>query len=245
MPRLQSFFLDLGEGAEITERRTSEDWAARIKRLAGEDFPRAEKTVLVRGNLKTHTAASLYKTFPVEEAKGLRGKLETSYTPKQGSRLNMAEIELIVQNSHGLSRRIPSIEWMREEAAWNEMPLWGEARTKKIFEPDTAEDARIVHHALEHLGMENMAKRNYKHLSGGEKQCALIARAIAQESDFLILDEPANHLDVSYQLKIFDFVKRRSAEAGVTVLSAIHDLNMAALYCDRLYVMKEGRVVLS
>ena len=126
-----------------------------------------------------------------------------------------------------------------------EIVAMGRSPHKKIFEPDTAEDARIVHHALEHLGMENMAKRNYKHLSGGEKQRTLIARAIAQESDFLILDEPANHLDVSYQLKIFDFVKRRSAEAGVTVLSAIHDLNMAALYCDRLYVMKEGRVVLS
>jgi iron complex transport system ATP-binding protein len=126
-----------------------------------------------------------------------------------------------------------------------EIVAMGRSPHKRIFEPDTAEDARIVHHALEHLGMENMAKRNYKHLSGGEKQRALIARAIAQESDFLILDEPANHLDVSYQLKIFDFVKRRSIEAGVTVLSAIHDLNMAALYCDRLYVMKEGRLVLS
>jgi iron complex transport system ATP-binding protein len=126
-----------------------------------------------------------------------------------------------------------------------EIVAMGRSPHKKLFEPDTSEDARIVHHALEHLGMENMAKRSYKHLSGGEKQRVLIARAIAQESDFLILDEPANHLDVSYQLKIFDFVKRRSAEAGVTVLSAIHDLNMAALYCDRLYVMKEGRIVLS
>ena len=126
-----------------------------------------------------------------------------------------------------------------------EIVAMGRSPHKKLFEPDTAEDARILHHALEHLGMENMAKRNYKHLSGGEKQRVLIARAIAQESDFLILDEPANHLDVSYQLKIFDFVKRRSAEAGVTVLSAIHDLNMAALYCDRLYVMKEGRIVIS
>jgi iron complex transport system ATP-binding protein len=126
-----------------------------------------------------------------------------------------------------------------------EIASMGRSPHKKLFESDTAEDARIVRHALEHLGMENMAKRNYKHLSGGEKQRVLIARAVAQEADFLILDEPANHLDVSYQLKIFDFVKRRSAEAGVTVLAAIHDLNMAALYCDRLYAMKEGRIVLS
>jgi iron complex transport system ATP-binding protein len=126
-----------------------------------------------------------------------------------------------------------------------EIVAMGRSPHKKLFEPDTAEDAAIVRHALEHLGMEAMAKRNYKHLSGGEKQRVLIARAIAQESSFLLLDEPANHLDISYQIKIFDFLKRRSAEVGLTVLSAIHDLNMAALYCDRIYVMKEGRIILS
>ena len=64
---------------------------------------------------------------------------------------------------------------------------------------------------------------------------------MAQESDFFVLDEPTNHLDISYQLQIFDFVRR----LNVTVLSAIHDLNLAALYCDRLYVLKDGKVVLS
>ena len=95
-------------------------------------------------------------------------------------------------------------------------------------------------HALEHLGIEDLAKRNYRHLSGGEKQRVPISRAIAQESDFLILDEPTNHLDISYQMQIFDFIKR----LNVTVLSAIHDLNMAALYCDRLYVIEKGHLVL-
>ena len=106
---------------------------------------------------------------------------------------------------------------------------------------DTAEDRRIVHHALEHLGITELAKRSYLYLSGGEKQRVMIARAIAQGSDFYILDEPTNHLDISYQMQIFDFIKR----LHVTVLSAIHDLNMAALYCDRLYVLKNGRIVLS
>ena len=88
--------------------------------------------------------------------------------------------------------------------------------------------------------MADMAKSSYVNLSGGEKQRVIIARAVAQESDFLILDEPTNHLDVSYQMQIFDFIKR----LNVTVLSAIHDLNMAALYCDRIYVLKGGRILL-
>lgn len=121
-----------------------------------------------------------------------------------------------------------------------EIVAMGRTPHKKIFDIDNAHDKQIVHHALEHLGMENMAKRNYLNLSGGEKQRVIIARAIAQECDFFILDEPTNHLDISYQIQIFDFIKRLK----VTVLSAIHDLNMAALYCDRIYVLKEGNIVL-
>ncbi len=121
-----------------------------------------------------------------------------------------------------------------------EIVAMGRSPHKKLFEIDNAHDKYIVRHALEHLGMENMAKRNYMHISGGEKQRVLIARVIAQECDFLLLDEPTNHLDISYQLQIFDFVKR----LGVTVLSAIHDLNMAALYCDRIFVLKGGKIAL-
>ena len=115
----------------------------------------------------------------------------------------------------------------------------GRSPHKKFFESDSAEDERIIAHALEHVGMEREAHRRYSCLSGGEKQRVMIARAIAQETDFMILDEPTNHLDISCQLDIFDFVKR----LNLTVVAAIHDLNMAALYCDRLYVMKCGKIV--
>lgn len=122
-----------------------------------------------------------------------------------------------------------------------EIVAMGRSPRKRLFDIDTAEDRHMVHHALEHLGMEDMAKRSYLNLSGGEKQRVLLARAVAQESDFFVLDEPTNHLDISYQLEIFDYIKR----LNITVLAAIHDLNMAALYCDRLYVLKDGRIVLS
>ena len=122
-----------------------------------------------------------------------------------------------------------------------EIVAMGRTPHKKLFDADTDEDKSMVHHALEHLGMENMAKKNFSKLSGGEKQRVLLARAVAQESDFFVLDEPTNHLDISYQLEIFDFIKR----LNITVVAAIHDLNMAALYCDRLYVLKNGEIVLS
>ena len=105
--------------ADITEQRTREDWAGQIKTLVDEDFPEAEKIVLVMDNLNTHSIASLYEAFPAEEAQRLRDKLEIHYTPTHGSWLNMAEIELNVINNQGLSQRIPTIEQMRKEAkAW-------------------------------------------------------------------------------------------------------------------------------
>lgn len=117
-----------------------------------------------------------------------------------------------------------------------EIVAMGRSPHKKLFDVDTAHDKAIVHHALEHLGMENLGKRSYQSLSGGEKQRVLLARAIAQESDFFILDEPTNHLDISYQMQIFDFIKR----LNVTVLSAVHDLNMAAPLL-RPHLCAEGR----
>lgn len=122
-----------------------------------------------------------------------------------------------------------------------EIVAMGRSPYKRFFDTDNAQDKQIIIHALEHVGMEKMLKRNYLHLSGGEKQRVLIARAIAQESELLILDEPTNHLDISYQIQIFDLIKQLKR----TVLSAIHDLNMAALYCDFLYVLKDGEIVLA
>lgn len=121
-----------------------------------------------------------------------------------------------------------------------EIVAMGRTPHKKLFEIDNEYDKYMTNHALEHVGMAHMAKRSYRSLSGGEKQRVVIARVIAQESEFLILDEPTNHLDISYQMQVFDFVKRLQ----ITVLSAIHDLNMAALYCDRIYVLKAGKIVL-
>jgi transposase len=105
---------------EVTEQRKREDWALEIKKLVDNDFPNAEKIVLVMDNLNTHTIGSLYETFSPEEARRIRDKLEIHYTPKHGSWLNMAEIEINVLVNHGLSKRIPTIKQMKKEAkAWN------------------------------------------------------------------------------------------------------------------------------
>ena len=105
---------------KITERRTRIDWAYFIKEMLEERYSGAEKVVLVMDNLNTHNAASLYTAFPPAEARNLAERLEIHYTPKHGSWLNIAEIELSVLKRQCLAGRISCIEKMRDEvSAWN------------------------------------------------------------------------------------------------------------------------------
>lgn len=126
---------------EVTERRTKLDWAAQVKRLVDEDFPDALRITLVMDNLNTHGPSSLYEAFSPAEAKRIWDRLEIHHTPKHGSWLNMAEIELSVLNGHGLSERIPSLAEMRKEvSAWE---VERNAMGSKIDWRFTSADARI------------------------------------------------------------------------------------------------------
>ncbi|MGV8962755.1 MAG: IS630 family transposase [Candidatus Saccharimonadaceae bacterium] len=104
---------------EITEFKTKKDWAKFIKKIADEDYPEATKITLVMDNFKTHVASAFYETFEPEEAKRLWDRFEFIYTPKHGSWLNMAEIELHVLNGQCLNRHIATFEEVKDEAkAW-------------------------------------------------------------------------------------------------------------------------------
>ena len=97
------------------------DWAQQIKILLDEQYPNAKKVVLVCDNLNTHKPAALYKTFQPEEARRLLSRLEIHHTPKHGSWLNMAEIELAALTRQSLDRRIPDLPTLQSEiAAWNQ-----------------------------------------------------------------------------------------------------------------------------
>ncbi len=125
----------------VSDRRTRLDWAHCIKDLVDVHYPDAERIVLVQDNLNTHTPASLYEAFPPTEAKRLTDKLEIHYTPKHGSWLNMAEIELSALATQCLDRRLPDRATLEAEAA-----AWEAARnacTRTITWRFTTADARI------------------------------------------------------------------------------------------------------
>ena len=125
----------------VTERHTYPDFAHELRHLVDEDYPDAEKVVLVCDNLNTHTPACLYASFAPEEAHRVAARIEWHYTPEHGSWLNMAECELSVLARQCLDRRIPDIETLTREAA-----CWEQRRNGmqvKIHWQFTTADARI------------------------------------------------------------------------------------------------------
>ena len=131
---------------KVTDQRTRKDWAQAMKELADEKYPQADKIVMIMDNLNTHSPASFYETFEPEEAQRLTKRFEFHYTPKHGSWLNMAEIELGVIIRQCLSRRIADKNTLETE-----VNAWQNDRNAKVGKVDwlfTTADARIK---LKHL----------------------------------------------------------------------------------------------
>ncbi|WP_346857406.1 ABC transporter ATP-binding protein [uncultured Draconibacterium sp.] len=124
-----------------------------------------------------------------------------------------------------------------------EYVLMGRIPYRKQFQFfETAEDIVIAEKYLELTGITHLRNKLMNALSGGEQQLAGIARALTQNPQLLLLDEPTSHLDITHQVQILNLIRRLSRELGLTVLMIIHDLNLAGEYCDSLIMMQKGRM---
>jgi iron complex transport system ATP-binding protein len=110
------------------------------------------------------------------------------------------------------------------------------------FQSWSKADEEVVQRVMKQTGISSLKNKNIQALSGGEKQRVCLAQALAQEPKILLLDEPTNHLDLSYQKELLDLLKRWTTEMEMTVISIFHDLNLAALYCDRLLLLEKGEI---
>jgi iron complex transport system ATP-binding protein len=124
-----------------------------------------------------------------------------------------------------------------------EMVLMGRHPHLGAFQLEGPSDLALARDAMTATGTAHLAPRAYMTLSGGEKQRVVIASALTQSPDVLLLDEPTASLDLGYQLEVAALLRRLNLERGVTMVLATHDLNLAASLCDRLILMREGRVV--
>lgn len=123
-----------------------------------------------------------------------------------------------------------------------EMVLMGRQPYAGLAALDTTEDLGIVHEALAATGISHLASKCYDQLSGGEQQLVLLARALAQQTPILVLDEPASFLDMRRQWEMMNLLGRLRQE-GKTILATFHDLNSAARWASRLALMHQGRIV--
>lgn len=114
---------------------------------------------------------------------------------------------------------------------------------KSLLARQTPKDDELIAKAINAVGLSDKVQQEYSSLSGGEQQRALIARALVQQAPLLILDEPINHLDVYYQHQILQLLHELARELGITVVMSMHDLNLAASYCDQLCLLDKGRLV--
>jgi iron complex transport system ATP-binding protein len=119
-----------------------------------------------------------------------------------------------------------------------EVVAMGRGAHKRLLERDDGRDREVVDASLEAVGVTHLAHRRIASMSGGERQRVLVARALAQEPRVLVMDEPTNHLDVRHQFEVLALARAR----GLTAVVALHDLNLAAHYCDELLVLESGQV---
>lgn len=108
---------------------------------------------------------------------------------------------------------------------------------------DSDKDMEIVHRTLCTLGLDGIALHDFNELSGGQRQKVIIARALVQEPDVLLLDEPTSSLDIRHQLEVMSLMRRIVSEKGISAITAVHDLNLATKYADRAVMMKSGSIV--
>lgn len=123
-----------------------------------------------------------------------------------------------------------------------DMVLMGRQPYIGRFDRERPEDIRYARTALERLGLSSFENRNARLLSGGESQRVLVARALCQNTPAMLMDEPVASLDIRHQMETLSIVRQLSCEQGVSVIMVLHDLNLAAHYCDRLVLMKEGKL---
>jgi iron complex transport system ATP-binding protein len=123
-----------------------------------------------------------------------------------------------------------------------EVVLLGRTPFINALAGETSHDRSVTNTALQLVGIDKLGHRIFNDLSGGEQQKVILAMAFAQEPELLLLDEPTAHLDINHQVEILELAKSLNREQAVTIIAAMHDLNLASLFFDRLILLKDGTI---
>jgi len=123
-----------------------------------------------------------------------------------------------------------------------EVVLMGRAPHLRPLVQESRHDLDVAHEAMRMTDTTHLADRSIQKISGGERQRVIVARALAQETEALLLDEPTSHLDINHQVELLTLVHRLCREKQMAVLAVLHDLNLASTYADRILILYQGRI---
>ncbi len=170
--------------------------------------------------------------------------LDRIFLPERGS-IDLGDRPIGRFSRNELARRIafvPQEMGIQFPFTVYEIVLMGRSPHTRGMAFENARDRAIAREVMALTDIDHLADHPITRLSGGERQRAFIARALAQQPEILLLDEPNAHLDISHQLDVFRLIKKRNTESGLTVVSVSHDLNLAAAYSDRVAVLQGGTI---
>ena len=196
-------------------------------------FEQAKLTSIVgpNGAGKTTLLKCLCALLPIAKDSLFLGRRDIALVPAE----ERARLIAYVPQEHALAFNY----------AVQDFVLMGRAAYIPLFSTPAAADVEIALEALEYVGLRRYAARPYFELSSGERRLVLIARALAQKSDILVLDEPTSFLDPKHETELLDLAGRLAAEKRKTVLLTLHNLDMAVKYSDAIVFMKNGTVFAS
>jgi iron complex transport system ATP-binding protein len=137
---------------------------------------------------------------------------------------------------------VPQETFVDFQFSVEEIVLMGRAPHLGRFGFPGQSDLDVVRVAMTRMGVDHLGRRALQELSGGERQRVIIARALVQDPDVLLLDEPTSHLDIRHQVEIYDLMAELNAERSLTIVSVLHDLNLAAMYFRSVAVLSKGRL---
>ena len=172
-------------------------------------------------------------------------KLISRWLPLQGGSIRIHGRPLDRLSPIELARLVAVVEQEQSplsDITVREMVELGRLPHQKLLSPHTPADRQAVEAAMAQTGVQEFARRRLTTLSGGERQRVRLATALAQTTDVLILDEPTSHLDIKFQLELLTLL-RELADRGLSIVAALHDVNLAALFCDHLVLLSGGHVL--
>lgn len=172
----------------------------------------------------------------------------TRALPATSGRVRIGEAEIQSLSSNEVARSmsvVPQAAILPDGFTSLEVTLMGRTPYLRLLQSEGPEDLTVARRSMLQTDTLDLAGRPVNELSGGERQRVVVARALTQRSPILLMDEPTVHLDIAHQIGLLDLVEQLARNQSLSVIAVVHDLTLAAQYCDRLILVHEGRIFAS